>query len=208
MSCLSFLDQFSDSELLASTGLSRSTFEYLYCKYCGSTTPINSPQNLLSLFKFYKHYPIRRFFHHFFGKKARSPNWFYSNRLKKWESHLASVINELDPVFDQRFLPHNHLPHVFSRNVTGSIDSFPICVVRPKSPAWQRQFYNGKYKAHVVKVQAMCDHSGNIIWYSGPHLGVTSDVRLSRTLFRLCQTISNSKWTISWSTYSWQSILI
>ena len=29
-------------------------------------------------------------------------------------------------------------------------------------------------------MQAVCDHSGNIIWYSGPHLGVTSDIRLFR----------------------------
>lgn len=27
----------------------------------------------------------------------------------------------------------------------------------------------------------MCDHRGNIIWYSGPHLGVTSDIKLFRT---------------------------
>jgi hypothetical protein len=27
-------------------------------------------------------------------------------------------------------------------------------------------------------VQGVCDHLGNLIWYSGPHIGVTSDVRL------------------------------
>lgn len=32
----------------------------------------------------------------------------------------------------------------------------------------------------LLQVQAICDHRGNIIWYSGPHLGVTSDVKLSR----------------------------
>lgn len=26
----------------------------------------------------------------------------------------------------------------------------------------------------------MCDHRGNITWYSGPHLGVTSDIKLFR----------------------------
>jgi hypothetical protein len=29
-------------------------------------------------------------------------------------------------------------------------------------------------------VQGVCDHRGNIIWYSGPHLGVTSDIKLFR----------------------------
>lgn len=27
-------------------------------------------------------------------------------------------------------------------------------------------------------MQGVCDHRGNLIWYSGPHIGVTSDVRL------------------------------
>ena len=31
-----------------------------------------------------------------------------------------------------------------------------------------------------LKVQGVCDHRGNIIWYSGPHLGVTSDIKLFR----------------------------
>jgi hypothetical protein len=31
-----------------------------------------------------------------------------------------------------------------------------------------------------LQVQGVCDHRGNIIWYSGPHLGVTSDIRLFR----------------------------
>lgn len=26
----------------------------------------------------------------------------------------------------------------------------------------------------------MCDHRGNLMWYSGPHLGVTSDIKLFR----------------------------
>jgi len=31
-----------------------------------------------------------------------------------------------------------------------------------------------------LQVQGVCDHRGNIIWYSGPHIGVTSDIRLFR----------------------------
>ena len=29
-------------------------------------------------------------------------------------------------------------------------------------------------------MQGVCDHRGNIIWYSGPHLGTTSDIKLFR----------------------------
>jgi hypothetical protein len=30
------------------------------------------------------------------------------------------------------------------------------------------------------QVQGVCDNRGNIIWYSGPHLGVTSDIKVFR----------------------------
>jgi len=34
----------------------------------------------------------------------------------------------------------------------------------------------------VLKVQAVSDHRGNLIWFSGPHMGVTSesDIELFR----------------------------
>jgi hypothetical protein len=34
--------------------------------------------------------------------------------------------------------------------------------------------------AFVLQVQGVCDHKGNIIWYSGPHVGVISDIALWR----------------------------
>jgi hypothetical protein len=30
------------------------------------------------------------------------------------------------------------------------------------------------------QVQGVCDNRGNLIWYSGPHIGVTSDIKLFR----------------------------
>ena len=33
----------------------------------------------------------------------------------------------------------------------------------------------------LSQVQGVCDNRGNIIWFSGPHLGVTSDIKLFRT---------------------------
>ena len=32
----------------------------------------------------------------------------------------------------------------------------------------------------MLKVQAVCDHSGTIMWYSGPHIGTTHDVQIFR----------------------------
>lgn len=32
----------------------------------------------------------------------------------------------------------------------------------------------------ICQVQGVCDNRGNLIWYSGPHIGVTSDIKLFR----------------------------
>jgi len=73
--------------------------------------------------------------------------------LHTWEKHLASVIDEMQHEWDARFDASNTLPHVFDSKVTGSIDTFPIEIQRP-SDGSQAQYYNGKYKKHIVKV---CD---------------------------------------------------
>jgi hypothetical protein len=66
---------------------------------------------------------------------------------------LAEVIDELSAAWDDRYNIENELPHVFSRRVIGSIDSFPIIVHRPKGrDNAQRWLYQGKYATHVVKV--------------------------------------------------------
>lgn len=70
--------------------------------------------------------------------------------IHMYEKHLASVIDELAHLWDARFDPSNRLPHVFDNMVTGSVDTFPIVILRPK--VGQRNYYNGKYKQHVVKV--------------------------------------------------------
>lgn len=66
-------------------------------------------------------------------------------------------------------------------------------VLRPKQSDWQSALYNGKYGTHVLKVQVstymllfrdsqtlqvMCDFSGTPVFFSGPHIGVRSDIRL------------------------------
>jgi len=78
--------------------------------------------------------------------------------LHKWEKHLASVINEMQQEWDARFIANNQLPHVFDHLVTGSIDTFPIEIQRP-SDGSQAQYYNGKYKKHIVKVRNQTQQS-------------------------------------------------
>ena len=53
-------------------------------------------------------------------------------------------------------------------------------VFRPRNSDWQSNLYNGKYKRHVVKIQAVTDHLGTLMWYSGPHIGTSSDIEVYR----------------------------
>jgi hypothetical protein len=55
-----------------------------------------------------------------------------------------------------------------------------LAVRRPKHKDWQTALYNGKYKAHVLKFQVVCDFQGRPLFLSGPHAGVRSDIRLWR----------------------------
>jgi hypothetical protein len=80
------------------------------------------------------------------------------HKLHTWEEHLAGVIDEMQPAWDARFDTDNRLPHVFDEKVTGSIDTFPIIIQRP-SDGTQSQYYNGKYKHHIVKVVTTCNKS-------------------------------------------------
>jgi hypothetical protein len=84
--------------------------------------------------------------------------------------------------FSDRLRPANRIPHPrFPASITGCIDGTPIYIRAPADPEWRASSYSGKYKACVVKLQLICDHSGNILWYTGPHIGTTHDIRLLQT---------------------------
>jgi hypothetical protein len=179
MSWYDFFSTYNEDEFIATTGLTPFVFQYIFIKYCGCDTPITKPYQLFCLFTFYKIYPVRRLFRQLFGIAPGQSARFLS-QLYVWECHLAGVIEELSQSWDDRLLAANRLPHLFDRHVTGSIDTFPIRVFRPHDSGWQSNLYNGKYKAHVVKIQAITDHLGTIIWYSGLHIGTTSDIDIYR----------------------------
>ena len=179
MSWQEFFSTYDDDEFIAITGLTPYVFHYIFVKYCGCDTPIKTPQQLLFLFAYYKIYPVRRSFRQMFGIAKGHSARFHSH-LYEWEKHLSSTMEELMQSWDDRLLPANRLPHLFDAHVTGSIDTFPVRVARPRNNEWQSNLYNGKYKGHVVKVQAVTDHLGTIIWFSGPHIGTNSDIAVYR----------------------------
>jgi len=65
--------------------------------------------------------------------------------LRRTEKYLASRMNEVQYAWEHRWAEHNILPHYFGRYCTGSIDTFPVYVQRPKNYWWQSKLYNGKY---------------------------------------------------------------
>jgi hypothetical protein len=130
--------------LEAEIGLRRCTFMHIFDKYCGSSTVIDSHVKMYRLFAFMKQYPVCR---------SISSNLLTSSTtITKYILFLSSVINELQPVWNNRNEMINRLPHHFANNVVGSIDTFPIKVYRPSSSSNQSLLYNGKYKYHLYKV--------------------------------------------------------
>lgn len=165
------------SVFTAVSGIQKEVFIRLYSKYCGYNTIIRKPIQLFEVFIFLKLYPTQ------LAQPIVFNNIVYYRRqyhrlIKRRVLFLAAVINEVDQTWNRRFEEPNALPHVFDRTVTGCLDSFPIHVNRPVTSNWQKLMYNGKYKGHVMKVQAICDHHGSIVWYSGPHIGSIHDIKL------------------------------
>ena len=114
--------------------------------------PDNRPLYLFDLLCYYKVYPVNRTSRGVYLSNYAADFRNHLQMLHSWEKHLANVINEMQQEWDVRFVADNQLPHVFDHLVTGSIDTFPIEIQRP-SDGSQAQYYNGKYKKHIVKVR-------------------------------------------------------
>jgi hypothetical protein len=139
------LDTIPDSIVTAMCGIDRWTFLTIYQKYCGPRTPIDSHVKLFRLFSHFKLYPVSLSLKKHIGTKGIE--------LRKHAAFLARVIDEFTPAWQSRVDECNLIPHYFQDGVVGSIDTFPVYVVRPAHPAIQSCLYNGKYKGHVYKVQ-------------------------------------------------------
>ena len=155
-------------------GFTPNTMEGIFSKYCGRHTPIKTRRSLFTTLAYAKQYPTIRV-------QANRPNGCrlgFGFELSKVNAHfkyLASVVNDLEEPIRRRTEIHNIIPRVFSASVTGSIDTFPWRVQRRKGYMKQRVLYQGKYKCHVLKFQAVIDNTGNWLWFSGPHVGSTGD---------------------------------
>ena len=89
---------------------------------------------------------------------------------------LANIIDEVD--YTWRFNQFNHGLPPFDKAVTGIVDTLPIVISTPHSWWLSTLFYQPKYKATVVKMQLGISFMGDIILWTGPHLGVISDISI------------------------------
>jgi hypothetical protein len=160
---------------LSVTGFTAEILEDIFLKYCGRSTPIKNRKHLAVFLEWCMCYRTVRSSASSRGLKS------YRNvhvAVRKAIDYLFKVVNELEYAFLSRLDVDNAI-HTAFENMNRStclLDSFPIYINRPSRN--QGLFYNGKYKRHILKVQALVDHRGNLIWFSGPHVGCQHDVSL------------------------------
>jgi hypothetical protein len=86
---------------------------------------------------------------------------------------LSKIISEVDR--SRRLNPYNHGVSPFDYFVTGMVDTFPVYVPAARRFSIARLLYQPKYKDHVLKWQLGITFGGEIILFTGPHLGTTPD---------------------------------
>lgn len=78
-----------------------------------------------------------------------------------------------------RLNPYNHFPP-WRHHVTAIIDTLPIFVSEPSYFQAAKLIYQPKYKRHCYKMQLAITFMGNIVLWTGPHLGCSSDLTIWR----------------------------
>ena len=107
------------------------------------------------------------------GKHVAGRRAFINNVFPIAEA-LANILDEVD--YARRLDPYNHGLPPFDKSFTILVDTLPIYIPAPHDWYLSTLFYQPKYKACVVKMQLGINFKGEIVLWTGPHLGVESDV--------------------------------
>ena len=141
----------TDEWLLSHCGVDTETLTYIYNKYCGLHTIIDTHRKLYLLYSYFKLYPTIRTNNHCNISS-------HISTIKKHAKYLSTVIDEMSGVWNRRHDMNNRIPHHFQSMLTGSVDTFPIIVSRPTKKSVNTYLYNEKYKKHVLKVKNKYKH--------------------------------------------------
>ena len=129
-----------------------------------------------NLLHFYRLYPVKREFAAILGKD-------HSNLFKKLDLLSSSLFERVAELNSAHLLEVENRLCLNGDVVIGSVDTLPIYVRRPSRN--QHIHFSGKYKKHVVKIQAFSDNLSNVFHYTGPHLGSIHDMRIYRKNIRI-----------------------
>ena len=182
--------QFAIDNCVADTGFLSSSLEHLWSKYnswngsapgsFGDTTLPYTPL-VQRQYHFYCVYVlIHKCPQNNWMSQFRSRNGLYSlstSSFKKFVYPLAKAYAQIMEEVDRsrRLSPFNHGPFPFHQLCTGIVDTFPVKVPHPHRFALARLLYQPKYKATVLKWQLGITFTGEIILFTGPHLGTIHD---------------------------------
>ena len=113
--------------------------------------------------------------------KSRDGAFALSKRARYEKVHpmaaaFAGIIDEVDRT--RRLDRYNHGIPPFEYLVTGLVDTFPVYVPQPHRWSMARLLFQPKYKATVLKYQLGISWNGEIILFTGPHLGTSADVTI------------------------------
>jgi len=114
-----------------------------------------------------------------FGKEQNTSRAL--DRFTMQAKYLSERINLIQHFWNNRFDFDNVVPHLFSSMVTGILDSSGLRRNRSVLREVKQRSYSGKFKAHVMKIQLVCDLHGRVIWMSGPHPGTDNDGLIWKT---------------------------
>ena len=87
---------------------------------------------------------------------------------------FAQIVDEVN--YGWRLDPYNHGLPPFDRCFTGIVDTLPVYPPTPHKWWMSALMFQPKYKACVMKFQLGISFAGDIILWTGPHLGIESDV--------------------------------
>lgn len=87
-----FIDDYTDEEINALTGVIRSVLVAIFVKYCGKGTPIRRPIYLWWLLIYYKIYPIARACRMVHGG-AFKDNRYFLQRIGQWAVSFARYLS-------------------------------------------------------------------------------------------------------------------
>ena len=138
--CVEFnFKNISDEWLQIHCGVDCDTFLFVYNKYCGSRSIINTHYKLYLVYVFFKIYPTIR-------ARKHCNIISHMQSIKKYIKYLSSVMNDMNDVWNRRHDMINRIPHFFQNMLSGSVDTFPVIVSRPSS----KQFSSYLYNRHVL----------------------------------------------------------